>query len=223
MPELLETTHSSVTRGIVRPPEDVYYPDQREDDMGETSAHYLLIAELMQMLRMHLKSRSDVFLTANMNVYFVEGDPHKWVAPDILIAFGVPNRDRNVYKCWAEGVFPQVVIEVASERTWKSDLNEKLKLYEKLGVEEYYVLDGESGRHTGVPITCLRRKEELLTPIDASDGTAFSDLLGLRIVFSEGRFRLFEPESNCFLRTLDDAEAELDRLKKEIEELRSRK
>ena len=227
MPDVLEPTqtqtfprgqteiHSSET-------EEVIYPEQREDDMGETSFHYKLIADLMQMLKMYFREREDVFLTANMNIYYVEGNPYKWFAPDILIAFGVSNHDRSVYKIWQENVFPQVVFEIASDRTWKTDVDEKLKLYERLGAEEYYILDSEHGKYLSAPMLAFHRQGERLLSVNINNDKIFSPRLGLEIARTENNFRLFNPQTNEFLRTLEEAESELKKLKAEIEKLKKR-
>ncbi len=198
------------------------YPEQREDDMGETSFHYKLIADLMQMLRVFFQKRDDVFLTSNMNLYYVEGNPDKWLAPDILAAFNVPNYDRRVYKLWEEKIFPQVVFEIASDRTWKKDIGEKLALYEDLGAEEYYILDCEF-KYLPEPMTAFHRHGEKLLQENVGDNRILSSNLGLEIVQAEKIFRLFDPEKNEFLRTLDEAESEVERLKAEIAKLKTEK
>ena len=109
-PFRVEPTH--ITRpGTINEPE-VIYPEQREDDMGETSVHINLVANLLNILKLFLKGHEDVFLSANMNLYYEKGDPNKWYAPDILIAFGVPNHERPSYFIWKENVAPQVIFEV---------------------------------------------------------------------------------------------------------------
>jgi len=231
MPQVLDTSKAQTSppnqAEIYYPPgtaeEEIVYPEQREDDMGETSFHYKLIADLMQMLQMYFREREDIFLTANMNLYYVKGSTNKWFAPDILVAFGVPNHDRRVYKLWEENVFPQVVFEIASDRTWRNDVDDKLKLYEQLGAEEYYILDSEHGKYLSAPMLAFHRQEESLLTASVNGDRIFSPRLGLEIVRAENSFRLFNPNTNEFLRTLEEAESELERLKAEIERLKAQK
>ena len=238
MPEVLEPTQTqtfprSRTGTFVSETEEIIYPEQREDDMGETSFHAKLINRLLGVLLHFFQQRGDVFLSSNMNIYYVEGNPYKWFAPDILVAFGVPNHERSVYKIWQEKVFPQVVFEVASDRTWKNDVNEKLKLYEQLGAEEYYILDSEF-KYLPAPLMAFRRENDKLLPVQISDDKIFSPRLNLEIVRTENNFRLFNPQTEEFLLTLEESEAEkrifksraitaemeLELLKAEIEQLR---
>ncbi|MDQ3130713.1 MAG: Uma2 family endonuclease [Acidobacteriota bacterium] len=239
MPEVLEPTQtqtfprSQTEINYFSETEEIIYPEQREDDMGETSFHYRVISDLMQMLRMFFREREDVFMTGNMNIYYVEGNPYKWFAPDILVAFGVQNHERSVYKIWQEKVFPQVVFEVASDRTWKNDVSGKLKLYEQLGAEEYYILDSEF-KYLPSPLMAFRRENDALLPVEISGDKVFSPRLNLEIVRTENNFRLFNPQTGEFLLTLEESEAEkknfesraitaemeLELLKAEIEKLK---
>jgi len=207
--------------------EEIIYPEQREDDMGETSFHAKIINQLLGILLHFFELREDVFLSSNMNIYYVEGNPYKWFAPDILIAFGAGNHERGVYKIWQEKVFPQVVFEVTSDRTWKNDVDDKLKLYEQLGAEEYYILDSEF-KYLPAPLMAFRRENKKLLPLPISDDRIFSPRLNLEIVRTENTFRLFNPNANEFLLTLEESEAarqnaanEIERLKAEIEKLKT--
>jgi Uma2 family endonuclease len=207
----------------------VYYPEEREDDMGETSIHINLLANLLSILKVFFNDREDVFLSGNMNLYYEEGNSRRWFAPDLLVAFGVPNIDRASYLLWREGVFPQVVFEIASKRTWQNDVDEKLRLYEELGTEEYYVLDPKF-EFLSKPLIAYRREGENLIELEVTDERIFSPRLGLEIVREGNTFSLYNPKTNDFLLTLQESEskrredeAEIERLKAEIEKLKSRK
>ncbi len=235
MPEVLEQTK---TRNF--PPqnaenytstiyEGVYYPEEREDDMGETSIHINLIADLLKTLKLFFKNRGDVFLSANMNLYFEPGNSRRWYAPDLLVAFGVPNVERSSYLLWREEIFPQVLIEIASEKTWRNDVDEKLRMYEEFGAEEYYVLDPEFA-YLPAPLMAFRRQNGNLVEEEVIDSRIFSPRLELEIVWKENTFRLFDSQTNDFLLTLEEseekrkqAESENEILKAEIKKLKSQK
>ncbi len=242
MPEVLEQNQ---TRNF--PPQNaenytstiydgVYYPEEREDDMGETSTHAKLINKLLAMLLHYFDGRDDVFATTNMNLYFEPGNPRRWYAPDLLVAFGVPNVERSSYLLWREKIFPQVIIEIASEKTWRNDIDEKLRMYEEFGAEEYYVLDSEFA-YLPAPMMVFRRQGANLVEINVTDDKIFSPRLGLEILRTENTFRFFDPQTNKFLLTLEEseeqkseyklraefAENEIERLDAELERLKSQK
>ena len=58
----------------------------------------------------------------------------------MFVALDVP-RWRRTFLTWMEGQPPNVVLEIASPRTWKSDVSWKKGLYLGLGVQEYFLFD----------------------------------------------------------------------------------
>lgn len=240
MSQVLETTRTPtlprVRAEIYQPhegEEEIFYPEQRADDMGETSIHAKLINKFLAMLLHFFGGREDVFLSSNMNLYYEENNPNKWYAPGLLIAFDVPNHERSSYRTWKEKVFPQVIFEVSSNRTWKADVSEKLEIYGELGAEEYYILDPEFA-YLPAPMLAFRRQSGRLLSAPVNDDRIFSPRLNLEIVRAKNTFRLFNPQTNEFLLTLDEsevdkqkikreAEAEIERLKAEIERLKAEK
>ncbi len=56
--------------------------------------------------------------------------------------FGAEQRPRNSYKSWEEeGVLPAVVVEFTSRKTRVEDVSEKMQLYERLRIPEYFLFD----------------------------------------------------------------------------------
>jgi len=53
---------------LVRP--TIEYPESDGEPMGETGFHVTLITFLLSMLREHFRNRSDVYVGANMFVYY---------------------------------------------------------------------------------------------------------------------------------------------------------
>ena len=193
------------------------FPESHEDDMGESSIHYKLISYLFYALEIFLAAKNDVFLAANMNLYYDEDDPKKYYIPDVMIAFGISDHNRKVYKIWEEKLFPQVVFEIASESTWKRDISDKVEDYAKLGAEEYYLLDPEN-LYLPLPLMAYRRDETgRLRLLMTEEDRVSSPLMNLDIVWTENRFRLFDPKNQEFLMTTEELKAELDKLKAKLE------
>ncbi len=192
------------------------FPESHEDDRGESTIHYDLISDFIKMLKLFFAGQMDVFIAANLNFYYDEDDSKKYYIPDIMVAFGISNHKRKTYKLWEEKLCPQVVFEVASESTWKKDISDKVEDYERLGVEEYYILDPEN-LYLPLPLMAYRRDEMgRLRLVMAENDRILSPLLQLEVVWTEGRFRLFDLETKEFLLTTEEMKAELDRLKAEL-------
>lgn len=181
--------------------EEIYYPESHDDDMGESSFHQKLIWYLFGALEAFFANRDDVLIASNMNLYFEEGNPRRYYTPDVMVCFGVPKGDRQVYKLWEESVFPQVVFEIASGRTWKNDIGEKSEFYGRFGVEEYYLIDAER-KFLPLPLMAYRRQENRLQYIPLNDNRILSPLLRLEIIDTGESFRMFDPEKREFLQAV---------------------
>ncbi|MEW5985123.1 MAG: Uma2 family endonuclease [Chloroflexota bacterium] len=119
----------------------IYYPDSDGQPMAENDPQYHCITDTRFALTQFLKATPDVYVGADLLVYFVKGDPTRSVAPDVLVAFGVRPGLRRSYKIWEEGKTPDVIFEFASEGTWEADLGWKKGLYMGIGVKEYFLFD----------------------------------------------------------------------------------
>lgn len=199
--------------------EEILYPDSHEDDMGESDLHYWLISYLSNALRLLFRQQNEVMVAANMNFYYEPGRPEYYFTPDVMVAWGVTAKTRRVYKLWEEKVVPQVMIEVASDRTWKNDLSGKVKFYGEIGVEEYYVLDSED--FLPVPLMAYRQENGRLKPLYLPEDSVLSPRLGWGIRLTENGFRLFNPTTQEFLPNLVEAEAKAEAAQAEIARLRA--
>ncbi|HEX9930998.1 MAG TPA: Uma2 family endonuclease [Pyrinomonadaceae bacterium] len=197
---------------------EIIYPEQRLTDMGETFLHYELQSDLIKMLQAFLQHRENVFVAANLNLYYEKGNPRVYFTPDLMICFGIENRPRQIHKLWEEGTFPQVVFEITSDRTWKNDISDKYEAYAEQGVEEYYLLDSER-IYLPLPLMAYQFTNGRLKYIPTQNDRIFSPRLGLEIVNTGKEFRLFNPANDEFLKTPQELEAENEQLKARLAEL----
>ena len=134
-------------------------------------------------------------MSGDLFIYYEEGNPRARVAPDVFVAFGVSSHKRPSYKLWEEGVVPAFVMEVASVSTWREDDGRKAKLYERLGVPEYWQYD-PTGEYLGLRLKGRRLVEGAYVPqpvVESIDGT-----LLLRSETLELDFRVKGEESHFF-------------------------
>lgn len=181
--------------------EEIYYPAEIEDEIGETAFHYKLIFLFFGFLESFYTNRKDVTIAANMMVYHDKDNPKKWLVPDIFVCFGAENRLRRTFKTWEEDVFPQVIFEIASEGTFENDLGGKRLDYARLGVEEYYLLDPER-EYLPSPLMAFRRENGRLLSVQMENNRVHSPLLNLEIVDTGKSFRLFNPQTQEFLQAV---------------------
>lgn len=195
--------------------EKVYYPDSADAPMPEHDGMRRQWIATESALRYHFRERPDVYVTSNLFLYFVEGDPKKRVAPDVFVALGVPDRDRPNYKVWEEGKAPDVVFEFTSESSRFSDMGEKLGLYAALGVPEYYVFD-PSGLYLRPSLRAFRLEEDVYREVRALGGLE-SPRLGLRLVVDGDRLRLAYPDGSPVPEDLVDASRSTEALRRRLE------
>jgi len=100
----------------------IHYPESDGKPMGETDAHIAQILDLRFSLGRFFRNDSQVYVAADLLLYYVEGDPKEFVVPDVFVARGVLKRERRVYKLWEEGRAPDVVFEITSASTRREDL-----------------------------------------------------------------------------------------------------
>lgn len=123
----------------------IEYPSGDGQPMAETGIHVQAIVWLHQALEDFFRAREGTtYLASDQFWYWREGDPTCRVAPDVMVVPGVSPNPRRSFFSWEEnGAVPAVVFEMASEGTWRDDLDDKYDRYEELGVREYFLFDPE--------------------------------------------------------------------------------
>src|SRR5207244_3000766 len=119
----------------------IEYPESDGQPMADSDAARNLMVEVIDMLSEHFAAQPDVYVSGNLLLYYEQGNPRKSVAPDVLVARGIPKHERGTYKVWQEGKAPDVMMELASKSTWRKDVFRKVTLYHSLGVREYFLFD----------------------------------------------------------------------------------
>lgn len=120
--------------------QDIVYPSSDGEPLAESYTHLYAILTTLEVLKQYLSGRQATVL-ADQFLYYNEGYPRMRVAPDVMVIFEVKPGGRDNYKIWEEGQVPQVIFEMTSEGTKNQDLEFKKRLYEQLGVYEYWLFD----------------------------------------------------------------------------------
>ena len=167
----------------VSSPVPVEYPSFDGRPMAENDWQLHAIIDAVSVLDRYFEDREDVYVSGDLLIYYEEGNPKARAAPDVFVVFGVPKRKRPTYLLWKEGKVPAFVMEVASPGTWREDEGRKAKLYERLGVGEYWQYD-PTGEHLGVHLKGRRLVDGRYEPqpvVESLDGTLLlrSETLGL--------------------------------------------
>ncbi|HKH46143.1 MAG TPA: Uma2 family endonuclease [Thermoanaerobaculia bacterium] len=172
---------------------DIDYPESDGQPTGETEFHRDEMFDLIAALKDQFLEIADVYVAGNLFLYYVEGDRRAVVCPDVFLVKGVPKQPkRRIYKLWEEGHAPSLVIEVTSLHTRAEDQKDKKKVYERLGVEEYFLHD-PFGEYLSPVLQGFRLVEGRYRPLSPSpDGSLISNVTGLRLRPEGQRLRLLD-------------------------------
>lgn len=197
----------------------IVYPESDGEPMAETDKHRKLMMDYILMLDDHFKHDNDVYVSGNLLLYYVEGDPKKCLSPDVFVTFGVEKKQRRTFLTWEEANTPDFVLEVASPKTISNDLGKKKELYASiLQVKEYFIYDplGQI-----VPsFIGYRLDDGIYREISHSNGRIPSETLGLHLGENDGELRLYDPNRSQWLQPpqerVDAAEARAEIAEKEL-------
>jgi Uma2 family endonuclease len=208
-----------------------FYIESDGRPMGETPLHGDNLAYLVQMLRVWFADDPRVYVAGNMFVHYAKGDRNKHLSPDVFVVRGVPKSttpERRNYRVWEEGgKAPDLVIELTSASTREEDMDDKMDLYQDtLRVREYFLFDPYA-EYLDPPFQGRRLVRKRYRPIDPVKGRLPSEVLGLHLEPHDGFLRLYDLATRRWLllppeehQALLEAEAEVERLRRELEKLR---
>jgi hypothetical protein len=142
------------------------------------------------------------------------------LAPNIFVAM-IPEHPRNSFDVDVEGGFPPFVLEVVSPSSTIRDFDDKFEAYEKLGAQEYAWFTPRVDAPSllqGFRRNAAGWFEEWSLDVE---GRLWSDVLGLRLIV-RGMTLQAQTAEGRILRTPEEAEAEIERLRRELERYRER-
>ena len=195
----------------ILPSAAVEYPESDGKPMAENDPQLHAIHYAFGALLLRYAARDDVYVSADLLIYYEEGNPRVSIVPDVFVVFGVEDRKRGNYKVWEEGKGPDFVLEVASPNTWREDVERKPGVYAGLGVREYFQYD-PTGEHLTPRLQGYRLvggEYERLTPVEWIDRTLTlrSEVLGLEMRARGDWMRFRDPATGEDLLSHDEEHA----------------
>ncbi|HAZ43903.1 MAG TPA: hypothetical protein DDW76_25875 [Cyanobacteria bacterium UBA11369] len=174
----------------------IIYPDSDGQPMADNTKQFRPIVTIKENLELLFADNPDVFVAGDLLWYPVEGDNKTRTAPDAMVVFGRPKGDRGSYQQWEEeNIAPQVVFDVlsaASRLKRFQEMIQKLKFYERYGVEEYYVYAPDEMELIG-----WLRSGEALEIIEEMNGWV-SPRLQIRFQLTDSNLEIFTPTGERF-------------------------
>jgi Uma2 family endonuclease len=226
---------ATVSTAAVR--EKPFYIESDGKPTGETAQHVQNLLDLLGPPQSWFAADPQVLVAANMFVHYERGNRKRHVSPDVFVVRGVPKEPkRRNYRVWEEGWAPDLVVEVTSKSTRDKDQTTKRAIYQDvLQVSEYFLFDPfEEYLHPR--LQGYRLASGQYRAIRPVKGRLSSKVLGLHLEADGDLLRLYDPSADRWLpirpeveadkRRAEEgkraAEAEVERLRRENEELRRR-
>ena len=224
------TTYTKENR-IPSTPTDasIFYPETDGEPMAVSDLHRRILTRLLQVLDTHFAQKPEVYVSGDILMYYVEGDPRKSIAPDVLVSFGLGKKPRRTYLVWEEGKVPDFVMEFSSKNTYRNDLEDKMDLYALLGIQDYFLYDAE-GLYLPTPLMGFTLVDGAYVPISRGvEGGLHASALNLDFHVDDTELGIYDPVAGEWLRTpaetaearAETAEARAETAEAEIERLRA--
>ena len=129
--------------------------------------------------------------------------------PDCDVALVYEQRG---YAIDRQGKAPDFVLEVASPTTGRADYTDKRSDYERFGIGEYWRFDPSGGEWHDAALAGDLLVDGVYEPIeieDLGDGRlrGYSEALGLYVCWEDGRLRFFDPVTESYLGSHEEAES----------------
>jgi Uma2 family endonuclease len=207
------------------------YPTSDGRPMAETDLHRDLMVDLIETLKERFAADPQTYVSGNILIFYEEGNKRKHVSPDVLVVRGIPKHRRDNYLVWQEGKAPDLVIELTSKTTRTEDRDEKPNLYRTvLRVPEYFMFDPRA-EYLDPPFQGYRLRQGRYVAIKPVAGRLPSEVIGLHLERDRNELRLWDPIAGARIPTPAEArlaaeaarnaaQAENERLRREIEELK---
>ena len=191
-----------------------HFPDYPPRDDMQNWLH-IYETSIVTSLAIHFADTPDVTVASEVPVG--PGLPVRDDAriPDLMVVRGA-NRElieeQRGYAIDRQGKAPDFVLEVASPTTGRADYTDKRRDYERFGVVEYWRFDPSGGEYHDAALAGDRLVDGVYEPIEIevlAEGRlrGYSEVLGLYVSWNGGMLQFFDPLTESYLRTHQEAEA----------------
>ena len=184
----IDTTHEIIF------PQGEFYSDEPP---LETYQHLQQIIILLKSLQWLWRDRDDYFCAGNLTIYYSPNQKKSeyFRGPDFFVVLDTTNDEtRKSWVVWQEnGKYPNVIVEILSDSTAKTDREEKKQIYQEIfRTPDYFWFDPVTMEFEG--FTLVSGKYQAIERNES--GWLYSQQLGLYLGIYEGKLRYFTPEGD---------------------------
>lgn len=180
----------------------------------ETDLHLRQIILLLTSLEWYWGDRQDFFASGNITIYY---SPHQkksedFRGPDFFVVKDTERRTRKSWIVWEEnGKYPNVIVEILSSSTAKTDRGEKKQIYQDIfRTPNYFWFEPNTLEFAGFRLN--GSKYQAIKP--NKEGWLYSDELELYLGIYKEKLRYFTPKGD--LVPTSDESAIQERIQKQL-------
>nr|WP_204150748.1 Uma2 family endonuclease [Leptolyngbya sp. CCY15150] len=201
------TPTSQGGESVVFPPGDLY----SHEPPLETELHLRQILLLIQGLEEVWRDRQDFYAFGNLTIYYSPKQlkSEDFRGPDFFVVLGTDRRPRKSWVVWEEeGKYPNVIVELLSDSTAKTDRGLKKQIYQDtFRTPDYFWFDPHSLEFEGFHL--VDGTYQTLEPTE--QGWRWSQQLGLYLGVYQAQLRLFSAVGDLVPTPEETAAAERQR------------
>jgi Uma2 family endonuclease len=224
---LIMSQSAPIADAWIEEEDDIQWPpcDLLSDEPPlETDFHRDQIDLLLRLIKSFWQDRQDFYASGNLTIYYNQRQlkARDLRGPDFFVVLGTEKKDRKSWTVWEEdGKYPNVIVEILSNKTAKIDKGLKKQLYQDtFRTPEYFWFEPISLEFQGFHLSDGRYEDLEPTP----EGWLWSNQLGLFLGTYEGKLRFFTMEGLLIATAeerLAEAEQRAQRAEQDLERLRS--
>ncbi|MGK5092296.1 Uma2 family endonuclease [Deltaproteobacteria bacterium TL4] len=161
--------------------------EQEFNLMGESTLHFDSRATTTEVLRRFFKAKGrTVFVASDLHTLY---PGERAFYPDLLVVYDVETHHRKSWNVLREGKGLDFVLEILSKDTRRKDQVDKLNLYARLEIPEYFMFDPDYLKLRGYQLSGSLYRE-----IENLKGKIYSTILGLFLQVEAEKIRFSLPE-----------------------------
>lgn len=184
----------------------------------ETDFHRDQIDLLIRLLKWWWRER-EFYVSGNLTIYYNERQlkSREFREPDFFVVLGTQKKDRRSWIVWhEEGKYPNVIVEILSDKTATVDKGLKKQLYQDtFRTPEYFWFDPVSLEFKGFHLPNAQYEEIAQT----ENGKLWSQQLELYLGVQERKLRFFTADNVLIPSTeerVEEMEQTIERLREQL-------
>jgi Uma2 family endonuclease len=205
---------TGICQDVIFPPSDIY----SDEPPLESDLHLRQIILLLTCIEWLWRDRNDFYAAGNLTIYY---SPHQlksefFRGPDFFVVLGCDRKTRKSWVVWEEhGKYPNVIVEILSDSTVKTDKNLKKTIYQDtFRTPDYFWFDPYTLELAGFHLL-----DGEYQPLQQNEhGHLWSQQLGLYLGVHEGLLRYFTPD-NQLVPTLEEIAQQAQQAQQQTERL----